>query len=76
MVEQWHYPAVYPKWVGPRPGGKPTREDQSRNGVRVIVYRNENGSTVDAACQCFGSRRRLHSNPHCPLIEREATSDS
>lgn len=63
-------PVVYPKWVGPRPGGKPATEDQSLNGVRVIVRRNENGSIVDADCQCFGSEMRMHSNPACPNLKR------
>jgi hypothetical protein len=45
-----------------------TREDQSRNGVRVIVYRTENGSVVDADCQCFGHPGRLHSTDRCPLF--------
>lgn len=50
---------------------KPVAEDQSRNGVRVIVYRFKNGSTVvDTTCQCFGSTRRLHSNEKCPLLLR------
>jgi hypothetical protein len=48
--------------------GKPAFEDQSRNGVKVIVRRNENGSVVEADCQCFGGKGRLHSNPYCPLL--------
>jgi hypothetical protein len=47
---------------------KPAREDQSRNGVRVIVHRNENGSTVEADCGCFGAPNRLHTNPCCPVL--------
>lgn len=50
---------------------KPVVEDQSRNGVRVIVYRYEGrGTVVDASCQCFGSRFRLHSSDTCPLLLR------
>lgn len=46
-------------------------DDQSRNGVKVIVYRFKNGSTaVDAICQCFGAVERLHSNERCPLLQR------
>jgi hypothetical protein len=45
-------------------------EDQSRNGVKVIVYRFKNGTSVDAACQCFGAPFRLHSNERCPLLLR------
>lgn len=49
----------------------PVKEDQSRNGVSVIVYRFKNGGTiVDASCQCFGSTRRLHSNANCPVLLR------
>lgn len=50
---------------------KPVREDQSRNEVKVIVYRFKSGSTiVDAVCQCFGAVGRLHSNERCPLLQR------
>ena len=50
---------------------KPMLEDQTRNGVRVVVHRFKSGSTyVDAACQCFGSPRRLHSSEKCPLLLR------
>ena len=45
-----------------------TREDQSRNGVKVIVTRFEaGGTTVDADCQCFGIQGRVHSSMLCPL---------
>lgn len=55
---------------------EPTREDQSRNGVRVIVYRFKNGSTaVDASCQCFGHTFRLHSSENCPLLRRLRAGD-
>jgi hypothetical protein len=43
-------------------------EDQSRNGVRVIVTRSEDGSVVEADCNCFGSPQRVHSNMFCPLL--------
>lgn len=50
---------------------RPVKEDQSRNGVTVTVYRYKNGSTVvDATCQCFGATYRLHSNERCPLLLR------
>lgn len=39
--------------------------DQSRNGVKVIVHRSRDGSTVDADCSCLGGMR-AHSNPECP----------
>ncbi len=43
-----------------------TEEDQSRNGVRVIVTRyKDGGTTVDASCSCFGSNMRAHNNPSC-----------
>lgn len=43
-----------------------TTEDQSKNGVRVIVHRYPDGSTVDAGCGCFGSDFRAHSRVDCP----------
>ena len=47
------------------------KEDQSKNGVTVTVYRYKNGGTVvDATCQCFGAPFRLHSNERCPLLLR------
>lgn len=49
---------------------KPVREDQSQNGVRVIVHRFKNGTVVEASCQCFGTLFRLHSNESCPLLRR------
>lgn len=51
--------------------GRPTREDQSRNGVRVIVWRHEGGTTVDAACACFGLDGRAHSTEACPVFRRQ-----
>lgn len=42
--------------------------DQSRNGVRVIVNRQINGSTVEASCHCYGHPLRTHSNPRCQNI--------
>lgn len=59
-----------PEWFHPLVDGKPRYEDQSRNGVQVIVRRTENGSTVEADCHCMGSLMRTHSNPSCPLLER------
>ena len=54
---------------------KPVVEDQSRNGVRVIVYRYEGrGTVVDASCQCFGSTSRLHSSESCPVLLRARRS--
>jgi hypothetical protein len=43
-------------------------EDQSRNGVRVIVTRHKDGTTVDASCSCFGIPGRTHSSTSCPRI--------
>jgi hypothetical protein len=53
---------------------EPIKEDQSQNGVRVIVTRSEGGSVVEADCQCFGMLWRLHSNPYCPLLIRSKRS--
>lgn len=47
---------------------KITKVEQSRNGVKVVVYRSENGSVVEADCLCYGSPYRVHSNPCCPNI--------
>jgi hypothetical protein len=56
---------------------RPIREDQSQNGVKVIVFRFKNGSTVvDASCQCFGTTFRLHSNERCPLLQRLRAEDA
>jgi hypothetical protein len=44
-------------------------EDQSKNGVRVIVTRTKDGSHVDASCQCFGQPMRAHSNVGCPNLK-------
>lgn len=67
MIETLHHPVVYPKRVR----GRPAREDQSRNGVRVIVRRSEEGSSVEADCSCFGLVQRLHSNTNCPLFRQQ-----
>ncbi len=53
---------------------KPTTEDQSKNGVRVIVHRYHDGSTVDASCACFGSDFRAHSTTSCPNFKRQEES--
>lgn len=46
-----------------------TIEDQSRNGVKVIVYKFNNGNTtVEADCNCFGYSFRLHSNQYCKIL--------
>lgn len=47
------------------------RIDESRSGVRVIVHRQHDGSTVEADCQCFGSWMRIHSNPSCPVLAQQ-----
>ncbi len=50
----------------------PVKEDQSKNGVKVIVNRFPDGSTtVETDCSCFGGRR-AHSNPNCPNLSRKA----
>ena len=46
------------------------RVDQSRNGVRVIVHRWTDGSTVEADCQCFGGAFRSHSTSDCPMFRK------
>lgn len=50
--------------------GKPRVEDQSSNGVKVIVTRGKGGSVVEADCWCYGSLTRTHSNPYCPLLDK------
>lgn len=52
----------------PNPNENYRVEDQSKNGVRVIVTLwNEGGRTVEADCQCFGHPKRVHSHDFCPL---------
>jgi hypothetical protein len=47
--------------------------DQSKNGVRVIVHLwSDGGRVVDADCQCFGERGRVHSDPRCPRIPKSS----
>lgn len=46
-------------------------DDQSKNGVRVIVRRWKDGTTVEADCKCFGSYLRIHSNPMCPVAAHQ-----
>lgn len=44
--------------------------DQSRNGVRVLVYKSAGGSVVEADCKCYGHPLRVHSNQNCPFIKK------
>ena len=45
-------------------------EDQSCNGVKVIVTRYATGGTsVETDCSCFGGNR-VHDNPSCPNLAR------
>lgn len=47
----------------------PRVEDQSRNGVRVIVHYDKDGNSgVDADCSCHGMTFRSHSHTHCPVF--------
>ena len=48
----------------------PRKEDQSRNGVRVIVWKYSDGSVVEVDCQCFGNPKRCHSTLSCPLLKK------
>lgn len=46
-------------------------EDQSQNGVKVIVTRYKNGMTnVDADCSCLGYEGRAHNTHSCPNLKR------
>ncbi len=45
-------------------------EDQSKNGVRVLVTRTKDGSTVNATCSCFGNIGRVHNTTECPLYKK------
>lgn len=48
------------------------RDDiQDRNGVRVRVSRDPDGSVVQADCLCFGNPKRMHSSPECPSLRKE-----
>lgn len=53
---------------------EPVVEDQSKNGVKVIVRRTSQGSTVEASCSCHGVIGRAHSTTQCPLLRRFAPS--
>lgn len=47
------------------------RDDiQDRNGVRVRVSRDPEGSVVHADCLCFGKPGRMHSSPECPVLRK------
>lgn len=48
----------------------PFIEDQSKNGVKVIVSRFSGGTHVEASCNCFGAKNRVHSNPSCVNLKR------
>jgi hypothetical protein len=39
-----------------------------KNGVRVRVEHSDQGSVVEADCQCFGHPLRTHSNAYCPNL--------
>ena len=49
--------------------------DQSKNGVKVIVYQFEDGRTVEASCGCFGNPKRTHSNIGCPLLKKQMENE-
>ena len=43
-----------------------TKINQSKNGVRVVVDKSEEGSVVESDCSCFGNPNRVHSREGCP----------
>mgnify|MGYP000573622583 CR=1 FL=1 len=51
-------------------------EDQSKNGVRVHVYRYKDGmgTITDASCQCYGNPGWNHSDSNCPVKQKEQES--
>jgi len=49
-------------------------EDQSQNGVKVIVHRKDGCSSVDASCDCFGTPFRAHSDPNCPVFLKQKSA--
>lgn len=55
----------------PKPAPRRRVLRQDKNGVKVKVTKHENGSTVEADCQCFGAEGRLHSTVSCPLRLRQ-----
>lgn len=55
----------HPRWPGW------TIENQTRNGVHVNVLRNQDGSVVEADCQCFGIVGRVHSTDTCKLYRKQ-----
>lgn len=49
-------------------------EDQSKNGVKVFVFRDFDGnSIVEASCDCLGIYGRVHSTDTCPVYKRAIT---
>ena len=51
-----------------RPPPEPVVEDQSMNGVKVLVHRWPDGNTaVEADCSCFGTSFRCHNSTACPV---------
>lgn len=48
----------------------PIIEDQSRNGVKVLVHRYSYGTYVEKDCSCMGSNFRVHDNLNCPNLKR------
>lgn len=49
----------------------PVTETKYVNGVRVTTTQHEEGRTVDASCQCFGSDFRVHSTTTCPNLRKQ-----
>jgi hypothetical protein len=54
-----------------RCASKPWIENQSRNGVKVIVtHWPGKGSIVEADCGCFGAPYRVHTNSNCVMLKK------
>lgn len=73
-LDSWIIPPV--ERLIPELKPKPVREDQSANGVKVIVHRMEEGTVVEADCECFGIPGRVHSNTNCPVYKKANSKQS
>jgi hypothetical protein len=49
---------------------------QDRNGVKVRIHENANGTTVEATCKCLGLSGRVHSTLECPLRKKQLVPEN
>lgn len=72
-LDDWEndWPLLHGQRVGPKPDLDDL--DQSRNGVKVLVHRQGDGTVVETDCECFGIEGRTHSSIDCPILIREGS---